>query len=74
MQRREPMKFNLKFLKCKNKICQWIELKTNMKTWGHFFYLPLFTARVMLIKMSKMVYFFVFSAGGNKKSATIWAK
>ena len=37
---------------------------------GSFF----FALRVMVIKMSKMAHFFVFSAGASKKSATVWRK
>ena len=34
----------------------------------------MFTSRGIFIKMSKMAHFFVFSADGNKKSVTVWAK
>ena len=34
----------------------------------------MFTLEVMVIKMSKMAHFFVFSADGSKKPVTVWAK
>ena len=34
----------------------------------------MFTPQVMVIKMSKVAHFFVFSADASKKSVTVWAK
>ena len=33
-----------------------------------------FTPQVMVIKMSKIAHFFVFSADASKKSVTVWTK
>ena len=54
-----------KVLKCKNEKYQRIELiKIKMRS---FFFAP----RVMVIKMSKMAHFFVFSSGASKESVTV---
>ena len=61
---------NFKFLKCKNEICQWIELKEYMRKMGAI-RLVMFTPRVMVIKMSQMTNFLYFWLRTTKISPSL---
>ena len=71
MQRGAPWKWILKVLKCKNEICRPIQLKELMNN-GVIFLVIMFTARIMVIKMSKMAHFlYLLLMTANNK---VWAK
>ena len=71
---RSPQNQILKVLKCRNGIYQRIELKEQMEKNGVLCLVIMFTPRVMVIKISKMAHFFLFSADASKKSVTVWKK
>ena len=66
-----PWNWILKILKYKNEIFKRVELKKYKRERGH---LPLCSLPELVIKISKLAHFLIFSADDSKKSVTVRAK
>ena len=66
-----PWNWILKILKYKNEIFKRVELKKYKRERGH---LPLCSLLELVIKISRLAHFLIFSADDSKKSVTVRAK